>query len=448
MPLTDSTPVRPAERDSPIRTLAASIGIGYFAIALIARLPYAMIVVGVLTMVVDARGSLAVGGLTSAMVGLGTIATGPFIGAAADRWGQRPVLLLAALVQSLVLVALVAVAYGDTPEGMLLLVSVLAGATAPQVSPMSRARLVGAIGRMRLARGAHGRLQESTMGYESAVDEIVFVFGPVLVGVVAIAATPAAPVLAAAALTLVFVTAFALHPTARTAGHASEAGDREPARRIARPGILLAAGGTLATGLFFGAMLTSLTAFAKAGGFPEQTGILYGIMGIGSAILALGVGLLPRRFALAWRWIAFTTILLVGAVLAALAPNLGVLIVGRALQGAAGAVMPLSIGIDKQLLARMPGLDKKVMRAALGIHTGSMRYLRAMEKAKQRFDLDGTAGAEVPEAHRLHAKEQLQQRFKKEAERKKAERDAAQEEENNRKRQEKLQALASKFSKN
>ena len=110
--------------------------------------------------------------------------------------------------------------------------------------------------------------------------------------------------------------------------------------------------------------------------------------------------------------------------------------------------LPLSIGIDKQLLARMPGLDKKVMRAALGIHTGSMRYLRAMEKANVRHDLDGTAGAEVPEAHRLHAKEQLQQRFEKEADRKKAERDAAQEEENNRKRQEKLQALASKFSKN
>lgn len=110
--------------------------------------------------------------------------------------------------------------------------------------------------------------------------------------------------------------------------------------------------------------------------------------------------------------------------------------------------LPLSIGIDKQLLARMPGLDKKVMRAALGIHTGSMRYLRAMEKAKTRHDLDGTVGAEVPEAHRLHAKEQLQQRFKKEADRKKAEREAAQEEENNRKRQEKLQALASKFSKN
>ncbi|PIL43912.1 activator of osmoprotectant transporter prop [Massilia eurypsychrophila] len=110
--------------------------------------------------------------------------------------------------------------------------------------------------------------------------------------------------------------------------------------------------------------------------------------------------------------------------------------------------LPLAIGIDKQLLARLPDLDRKTMRAALGIHTGSLRYLRAMEKATLRYDLDGTAGAEVTDTHRLHAKEVLQQRFKKEAERKKAERDAAQAEEANRMRQEKLLQLASKFSRN
>ncbi|MES2153485.1 MAG: ProQ/FINO family protein [Pseudomonadota bacterium] len=108
--------------------------------------------------------------------------------------------------------------------------------------------------------------------------------------------------------------------------------------------------------------------------------------------------------------------------------------------------LPLAIGIDKQLLARMPELDRKTMRAALGIHTGSLRYLRAMEKATVRHDLDGTPGAEVTDVHRTHAREVLQQRFKKEAERKKAERDAAQAEEANRLRQEKLLQLASKFS--
>ncbi|HEY4226123.1 MAG TPA: MFS transporter [Pseudolysinimonas sp.] len=50
--------------------------------------------------------------------------------------------------------------------------------------------------------------------------------------------------------------------------------------------------------------------------------------------------------------IVVLVILLVGTVVAALAPNLGVLIVGRALQGAAGAVMPLSIGIVRDELPR------------------------------------------------------------------------------------------------
>jgi ProP effector len=113
-----------------------------------------------------------------------------------------------------------------------------------------------------------------------------------------------------------------------------------------------------------------------------------------------------------------------------------------------GKCLPLAIGIDKQLLARLPELDRKTMRAALGIHTGSLRYLRAMEKATVRYDLDGAAGAEVTDTHRLHAKEVLQQRFKKEAERKKAERDVAQAEEANRLHQEKLLQLASKFSRN
>ena len=108
--------------------------------------------------------------------------------------------------------------------------------------------------------------------------------------------------------------------------------------------------------------------------------------------------------------------------------------------------LPLAIGIDKQVLARMPGLNRKTMRAALGIHTGSMRYLRAMEKATVRYDLDGNPGAEVTDTHRQHAKELLQERFKKEAERKKAERELAVKEEAERKHQEKLAQLASKFS--
>ena len=53
--------------------------------------------------------------------------------------------------------------------------------------------------------------------------------------------------------------------------------------------------------------------------------------------------------------IVVLSLLLVGTLLAALAPNLGVLIVARALQGAAGAIMPLSIGIVRDELPRREG---------------------------------------------------------------------------------------------
>ena len=115
--------------------------------------------------------------------------------------------------------------------------------------------------------------------------------------------------------------------------------------------------------------------------------------------------------------------------------------------------LPLSIGIDKQILLRLPDLNRKLMRTALGMHTGSPRYLRAMEKATLRYDLDGTPGAEVMPTHRAHATLVLQQRAKKETERKNAERIAAETErvaaaaeEADRARLDKLNLLTAKFS--
>jgi ProP effector len=108
--------------------------------------------------------------------------------------------------------------------------------------------------------------------------------------------------------------------------------------------------------------------------------------------------------------------------------------------------MPLAIGIDKQLLARLPELDRKVLRIALGMHTNSSRYLRRMAKATTRVDLDGNTADEITEAHRTHAAEMLKERAKKEAEQRKAQREAAEAEEAARIRNEKLNQLAAKFS--
>jgi ProP effector len=115
---------------------------------------------------------------------------------------------------------------------------------------------------------------------------------------------------------------------------------------------------------------------------------------------------------------------------------------------------PLAIGIDKQLMTAIPGIQRKVLRIALGMHTNSLRYLKAMEKAQQRFDLDGKEAGEVPETHRTHATKILRERSARNAERRadqikqeKAQRIAAEAEEAARQREEKLTQLAEKFAK-
>ncbi len=112
---------------------------------------------------------------------------------------------------------------------------------------------------------------------------------------------------------------------------------------------------------------------------------------------------------------------------------------------------PLAIGIDKQLLARLSDIDRKTLRIALGMHTHSLRYLKVMEKATHRIDLDGQAGEEVTADHRNHASEVLRERFKKDAERRRAQREAEalarQAEAAERQRSEKLSQLVEKFGK-
>ncbi|QTX04615.1 MFS transporter [Agromyces archimandritae] len=286
-------------------------GVAYFPTAFLARFPFAMMVVGVLTLVVEARGSVGLGGLTSAMVGIGTACLGPLIGAAADRFGQRPVVLAAGLVNGLLLGAFAWIVYSPAPEAGVLAAAFLVGATAPQVAPMSRARLVGIIG-TRVGPARRGRTFERTMSYESAADETVFVFGPFLVGILAASLGPWAPIVGAGILEVVFVTAFALHPSGRLAVGGDGTRPTSPARELAHPAILVVVTGILGVGFFFGTMLTSLTAFMADRGVGEQAGLVYGVMGIGSAAFALGVALLPARFTKRWRWIAFGALMLAG----------------------------------------------------------------------------------------------------------------------------------------
>jgi len=295
--------------------LLAHVGYGYLPLGLISRLPYAMIIVGVLTLVVAARGSVSLGGLNSAAAGLGVAFLGPLLGAAADRFGQRPVLLLSGAVNSVLLGAFTWIAFSSLPDWVMLACAFLLGSSVPQISPMSRSRLVLIISG-ELPPLAQPRVMNMTLAYESTVDEIVFVFGPVIVGALATTLGPGAPVIAAAILTLVFVTLFALHRTSVPAKSAAErAKTLAPASELWRPTLLITTIGIAGVGLCFGSTLTSLTSFMQDRGNAEGTGLLYGFMGAGSAVLAISVAFFSHRFSLRARWLVFAAIIVCGATL-------------------------------------------------------------------------------------------------------------------------------------
>lgn len=111
---------------------------------------------------------------------------------------------------------------------------------------------------------------------------------------------------------------------------------------------------------------------------------------------------------------------------------------------------PLALGIHKTVKERMPEVEAAALRAAMKIHTASTRYLKALVVGKERFDLDGQPAGEVTEEQREVASTALRERFKKAAERRKADEKAKQtaqkEEEAQARRNEKLAQLAARFN--
>lgn len=68
-------------------------------------------------------------------------------------------------------------------------------------------------------------------------------------------------------------------------------------------------------------------------GDAEQAGLYYGVMGIGSAVLALGIAWLPPRFTLHARWLAFAGILFAGSILVAFARSEATMVLALVILG-------------------------------------------------------------------------------------------------------------------
>jgi MFS family permease len=108
----------------------------------------------------------------------------------------------------------------------------------------------------------------------------------------------------------VFGSLFALDQTAVLA-HTSRPRLVEAPARWLGGGLVVLAGAQFLIGVIFGSSQTGTTVLATAAGEPGLTGLLHGVLGIGSAAAGLAMAALPGRVTPERRLVAFATLLLV-----------------------------------------------------------------------------------------------------------------------------------------
>ncbi|WP_155373235.1 MFS transporter [Catellatospora vulcania] len=349
------------------RDLVRITGPWFLVLAFLARLPAAMGPLGVITLVVAATGSYGTAGLAAAAFGIGAALGGPVAGTLADRFGQRAVGLATAAVDAAAYAALVLAVTGGR-SGAVLPLAALAGFAMPQVGPLVRVRWAVLLG----DRGQQRQLP-TAMAYEGAVDEASFLAGPALVGILVLSGWAGAPLLVASVLTVLAAVPFALHRTvppvlraprvvlraprvvlraprvvlraprvesasgarptggvrpvggARRAGaeagsapRVDAAGRAEAVERadaagrmpFARVAALVAAMSVI--GVVFGATQTGVTAFADSIGSPGSAGLIYAVLGVGSAVAGLAVAWLPESLGPVTRYLWSAAALVAG----------------------------------------------------------------------------------------------------------------------------------------
>lgn len=261
--------------------------------ALCARLPFAMLQIGILLLVQWATGSYGWGGAASAASAVAQALLGPWTGRLADRHGQARVLVPQALAHAVLLGALLVLAQHRAEPLLLVAVGCLAGATVPQVGSMVRARWASLLPPRRVG---------TAFALESVTDELTFTLAPILLLAVATAHSP----VWALALALVLVVAGTLSFAGVRHGAPAPvpAAARPAGAVLSRRGVPVLAGAFLAVGSVFGSLQVGITALTAELGSPGSAGTIYGAFSAGSLVGGLVYGglkagaRLPSRLAL------------------------------------------------------------------------------------------------------------------------------------------------------
>ncbi|MFE1902120.1 MFS transporter [Streptomyces gardneri] len=321
---------------SPAPTYAAVLRIPHvrrtFGAALLGRLSNGTAPLSLLLSVKTSTGSYAAAGTVMAVWGLTTVLLSPARAALVDRLGPRRALPPLALGYALLLTALAVAAAGTAPPLLTLMaLAGAAGAVTPPLGPVMRAQLSAMIPDRDLLRRAYS--------LDTVAEELLFVSGPLLVGLLTGYAPAAAGLAVSAGLVLTGTLALVTSPVVRGgAGRkradASEAPGAETGTGLpARTGVVRAVAVAAAMGVCLGAFDLLVIAFADAHHRPGVVPWAMSALSAGSAVGGLVLGAVDVRIPTAVRLSLLT--LGLGAVLAAagLSPHPYVLVGCVALGG-------------------------------------------------------------------------------------------------------------------
>ena len=286
------------------------------AASVVGRLSLGMTSLALLLLARDTSGSYAVAGLVSGAYALSFGVLGPALARFADRTGPVRSLRVTALLHPALLGLVVVAARSGLSLPVLLLLTVLAGATVPPHGPVMRALWAGAL---------RGPALATAYSLESVVVELCFVLGPLLVALLTVVLDPSAPVLASGALAGAGGLWLSSTASVRAVSpHGERHGSRYgPLSSSAVRALLLTVAGVGAT---FGAVEVAVPAFVEEqGGRASSAGVLLAVWSAGSIVGGLVYGGLDLRAPHRSQLPVLVTALAVGTALPLLATGTGAL---------------------------------------------------------------------------------------------------------------------------
>ncbi|MCF3132013.1 MFS transporter [Streptomyces olivochromogenes] len=331
---------------SPYRALFDAPGTkGFSAAGFLGRMPLSMMGIGVVTMISQLTGRYGLAGALSATIALAAAAIGPQISRLVDQHGQSRVLRPATLVALAAAAGLLLAAHFGWPDWTLFVCAAGIGSV-PSLGAMIRARWAA------IYRGTPKL--HTAYSFESVVDEVCFIFGPIISIGLSTAWFPEAGPLLAACFLAAGVFWLTAQRATEPAPHPREHHGSGSALRSG--GLQVLVGTFVATGAIFGAVDVVTVAFADERGHKGAASVVLALYAAGSCLAGLVFGLLRFAGAPERRWLLGICAMAVSMIPLLLVGNLPLLAV---------ALFVAGLTIAPTMITTMSLIEEHVPRAQL-----------------------------------------------------------------------------------